>query len=57
MSEVVDALGGHDWANLEAVIVEVWRYSWSLCWSEFRGSNRASVEMHLEAMMVRTCRL
>jgi len=54
-SELRDALGGSDRANLEAVIEQVWRYPWRLWLSEFAnalgGHNRASVEIHLEAVI------
>jgi len=60
-SELRDALRGLDCANLEAVIVQVWRYTWRLWSSEFGdalvGRIRASLEMHLEAVIVRTWRL
>jgi len=59
-SEFGDALGGHDRANLQAVIEQVWICTWRLKSSEIRdalgGQDRASLEMHLEAMMVRTCK-
>jgi len=54
-SELRDALGGRDRANLEAIIKRVWRYTWWLWLSEFEdalgGCDRASLEMHLEAVM------
>jgi len=43
------ALGGHDRATLQAVIERVWRYTWRLWLSEVG-------DMHLKAMIVRTCR-
>jgi len=46
--------------HLEAVIERVSRCTWRLRSSELRdalgGRDRASLEMHLEAMIVRTCR-
>jgi len=46
--------------HLEAVIERVWRCTWRLRSSELRdvlgGRDRASLEMHLEAVIVRTCR-
>jgi len=47
--EYWDALGGRDRASLE---ICTWR-PWSC---QPGGHNRASLEMHLEAMIVRTCR-
>jgi len=71
-SEFGDALGGHDRANLQAVIEGVWRYTWRPWSSEFGealgggdrvelkdavgGRDQVSLEMHLEAMIVRTSR-
>jgi len=46
--------------HLEALIERVWRCTWRLRSSELRdalgGWDRASFEMHLEAIIVRTCR-
>jgi len=59
-SKFGDELGGHDRANLQAVIEWVWRSTWRPRSSEFGdalgGRDRESWEMHLEAMLVRTCR-
>ena len=45
--------------NLEAVIERVWRCTCRMRLSELRdalgGRDRASFEMHLEAMIMRTC--
>jgi len=52
-SEFGDALGGHDCANLQAVIRRVWKYTWRPWSGDFEdalgGRDRASLEMHLEA--------
>ena len=58
-------LGGRNRASLETdmqgVIERVWRYNWSPWSSELRDALRdcdwASFETHLEAMIVRSCRL
>jgi len=59
-SELRDALGGRDCANLEAVIERAWRYTWWLSLSEFGdalgGRNRASLEIHMEAVIERVWR-
>ena len=68
-SEFEDALGGHDRANLQAVIKRVWRYTWrlrstELIWCTWRpwssdvgdalwGCDRESLGMHLQAMIER----
>jgi len=53
LSELRDILRGRDRASLEmhleAVIERIWRYTWRPWSSEFG-------DMHLEAMIVRTCR-
>jgi len=46
--------------HLEAEIERVWRCTWRLRSSELRdalgGRDQASLEMHLEGMIVRTCK-
>jgi len=46
--------------HLEAVIERVWRCTWRLRSSELRdalgGRDTASLGMHLEALIMRTCR-
>jgi len=54
-SELRDALGGCDRANLVAVIEEVWSYTWRP-WSNefgdsFGGRDWGSLEKHLEAVV------
>ena len=48
-SEFGDALGGHDIGNLEAVIEQIWKYTWRPCESGFgelvARSHRASLEI------------
>jgi hypothetical protein len=52
-----DSPGGHDRANLEAVIERLWRCTWRPRSREFGdalgGRDRARLEMHLEAMIKR----
>jgi len=46
--------------SLHAIIVQVWGYSWRRCSQEcgdvLGGRDRASLEIHLEALIIRTCR-
>jgi len=53
-SEFGDALGGHDRANFQAVIQQVWRYTCRPRSSEFGdalgGRDRASLDKYLEAV-------
>ena len=70
--EFKDALGGHDRANMQAVIERVWRYTW-MPWSSecgdalggedrvnsedaLGGRDRSSLEMHFEAVTERVWR-
>jgi len=71
-SEFGDAHGGHDCANLQAVIERVWRYTWRPWSSEFGdaligrdrvnsddglgGRDRLSLEMHSPAVTERVWR-
>ena len=43
--------------HLEVVIQQVWRYTWRPQWCELGLFNQVSVEIQLEAAMVRTSRL
>jgi hypothetical protein len=71
-SEFGDALGCHDCANLQAVIQQIWRYTWRPRSRELRrcswrpwsiqfgdalwGCDRASFQMHLQGMIERDWR-
>ena len=46
-------LGGHDRANSEAVIERGWRSTWRPWSCELEGCNRASLEIHLKAVIER----
>jgi len=58
-SEFPDALGGRGGANLEVVIVSIWRFTWRPRLSELRDALRdrdqASSEIHMEAKIMWTC--
>jgi len=51
-SEFGDALGSHCRVNLEAVIEQVWRYTWRPWSNRFRGRNHLAWEMHLQAIII-----
>jgi len=59
-SDYGDALAGRNGVNLKGVIVRLWRYTWRVWSCELRNAlrdrHRASLEMHLKAMIVWTCR-
>ena len=52
--ECCDALGGHNYANCEAIIEWVWWCMWSIAFCELAEHNRANSDIPLEAVIVRS---